>query len=509
MDNQEYAEYPEDNYHLPMPSESMASRLYQYALSSTRANPNQQRQIRRTDENITRYRLPSDQRSPLSSSAMAQILRRNRIPVASRTSRQIASMHPSFRTKTVCHIGCGFCQQNICKRGMKAILLADTRTNGTLESGGWSDIRPRTLEHVSFKTKGYSVDNHFPNERRYICALPVIKEQSARILLYNNYLFYCSDSLIYGKSLVENRRVTLTGHSANVVQIKDNGRGVLVSLDNINNLLIWEISGLRDCLPIATCSSTLGFSGKVISFDILNTTFAVLFNNGTIAIWDVFSGAMTSMFSLIQPYVELLKIPSSIVLGEQYLVIGLNNGDNLLFEKHKSVSTSTLKHTYILTRTIKDSEVSDHAQTHSPYTLIVKSNFMLTNGAFPDEITFWNINPPLPVKQCGNLYTGGSLTMAKEFEIPCLVKDISRNYSISELKSMERYSIAVPQLGDIQVAKMDFDDSMIIAYSAPNDNGGGRRRLLVWDFRVGRKCNRHFEYVLLGSVGVWLAFDHV
>ncbi|KAI8834671.1 FAM72 protein-domain-containing protein [Chytridium lagenaria] len=37
------------------------------------------------------------------------------------------SVHPSFRTKTVCRLQCKFCIQPICKRGMKAILLADTR----------------------------------------------------------------------------------------------------------------------------------------------------------------------------------------------------------------------------------------------------------------------------------------------------------------------------------------------------------------------------------------------
>ncbi|KAI8896790.1 FAM72 protein-domain-containing protein [Globomyces pollinis-pini] len=39
----------------------------------------------------------------------------------------VASVHPSFRSKTVCSLGCQYCHIDICKRGMKAILLADTR----------------------------------------------------------------------------------------------------------------------------------------------------------------------------------------------------------------------------------------------------------------------------------------------------------------------------------------------------------------------------------------------
>ena len=42
---------------------------------------------------------------------------------------EIATTHPSFRTKVVCELHCQFCKQNICARGMKAILLADTTVN--------------------------------------------------------------------------------------------------------------------------------------------------------------------------------------------------------------------------------------------------------------------------------------------------------------------------------------------------------------------------------------------
>lgn len=52
-----------------------------------------------------------------------------------------ASVHPSFRSKAVCALGCKYCGiypfynqsgQNICLRGMKAILLSDTRVRHPL-----------------------------------------------------------------------------------------------------------------------------------------------------------------------------------------------------------------------------------------------------------------------------------------------------------------------------------------------------------------------------------------
>ncbi|KAH6581039.1 hypothetical protein BASA60_002628 [Batrachochytrium salamandrivorans] len=37
------------------------------------------------------------------------------------------SIHPQFRSKTVCMLNCRHCSTVICNRGMKAILLGDTR----------------------------------------------------------------------------------------------------------------------------------------------------------------------------------------------------------------------------------------------------------------------------------------------------------------------------------------------------------------------------------------------
>ena len=43
------------------------------------------------------------------------------------TPRRNANLHPNFRAKSVCDLSCKYCCLKICKRGMKAILLADTR----------------------------------------------------------------------------------------------------------------------------------------------------------------------------------------------------------------------------------------------------------------------------------------------------------------------------------------------------------------------------------------------
>lgn len=52
---------------------------------------------------------------------------RNTNGSGARRPQQAASIHPNFRRKSVCRIACKYCEKSITERGMKAILLADTR----------------------------------------------------------------------------------------------------------------------------------------------------------------------------------------------------------------------------------------------------------------------------------------------------------------------------------------------------------------------------------------------
>ncbi|KAJ3292100.1 Protein fam72b [Rhizoclosmatium sp. JEL0117] len=48
-------------------------------------------------------------------------------PRLQRTQQSSASVHPQFRSKAVCELFCRHCEEVVCTRGMKAILLGDTR----------------------------------------------------------------------------------------------------------------------------------------------------------------------------------------------------------------------------------------------------------------------------------------------------------------------------------------------------------------------------------------------
>ncbi|ORX89805.1 hypothetical protein K493DRAFT_288849 [Basidiobolus meristosporus CBS 931.73] len=67
------------------------------------------------------------------------------------TSLTRQDLLPHFRRKTVCILSCNACRTTVCQRGMKAILLADTRVE--LYS---TDSTPFGVEHVGLE---YSTNN--------------------------------------------------------------------------------------------------------------------------------------------------------------------------------------------------------------------------------------------------------------------------------------------------------------------------------------------------------------
>lgn len=62
------------------------------------------------------------------------------------------SVHPQFRTKTVCELFCTHCDMMLCRRGMSAILLGDTSVN--LYS---TDVKPDNLEYVGLACEFYQL----------------------------------------------------------------------------------------------------------------------------------------------------------------------------------------------------------------------------------------------------------------------------------------------------------------------------------------------------------------
>lgn len=137
------------------PTRNVASRLLDFAMSSSFGNnilrnaaaansvaprtpaavtsTDIPRQLQRQMSQVTRVTRQNSQRSPFQANPQISTYTESLITAARqpqfRTTRGFpsASIHPSFRSKAVCCLECKYCDQKICDRGMKAILLADTR----------------------------------------------------------------------------------------------------------------------------------------------------------------------------------------------------------------------------------------------------------------------------------------------------------------------------------------------------------------------------------------------
>ena len=96
----------------------------------------------RLSEYANMLSIPSFNSGTLSGAAAARLIQ-NHNPAANILSAG-ASVHPSFRSKSVCALECRHCGQGICGRGMKAILLSDTRV--FLEEA-YLYLVGRTLQH--------------------------------------------------------------------------------------------------------------------------------------------------------------------------------------------------------------------------------------------------------------------------------------------------------------------------------------------------------------------------
>ncbi|CAI2170491.1 7934_t:CDS:2 [Funneliformis geosporum] len=65
--------------------------------------------------------------------------------IQSQDDDDLQSMHHHFRSKTVCKLNCAHCNNSVCVRGMKAMLLADTRIE--LYS---TDVPPLSVQLVGY-----------------------------------------------------------------------------------------------------------------------------------------------------------------------------------------------------------------------------------------------------------------------------------------------------------------------------------------------------------------------
>lgn len=162
----------------------------------------------------------------------------------------------------------------------------------------------------------------------------------------------------------------------------------------------------------------------------------------------------------------------------------------------------------------------------APLGFIIGTHFLITNGAFPDELSLWRLNRPhakcptssatTPIKFIDSEILLGHFSSFKDLnEIPDqltrLVESgtqISSSHSLSETKSLKRHHLSVPPFRDVKTAVIDPDCSMLFACSSqPTDEF--EECIHIWDFRVSRSRTRIIEKFMVDTTAVWLCYEEV
>ncbi|KAJ3092553.1 hypothetical protein HK102_005833 [Quaeritorhiza haematococci] len=185
--------------------------------------------------------------------------------------------------------------------------------------------------------------------------------------------------------------------------------------------------------------------GFIVSMNIHKRKIITGGKNGRIVVWNADDGSI--IFSLTIPEFHIPELSRhgphgtfNVAIWDDLVSYGLYDGT---FCVH-SITNGNLLYTF------KDREIDNHGFTYAPTTLSMDSHFVLTNGAFPDELSVWS------------------------------VQDGKRRYPLSESYALQKHDFFIPPFRDLKCAEISNDGSMFVGSVQFGDN----MCLFVWDFRV-------------------------
>ena len=286
-------------------------------------------------------------------------------------------------------------------------------------------------------------------------------------------------------------------------------------------------------------------------FDIRNGFIAT----GTldkIAIWNLNGGDLVGFFQLPRSWNEPMATPRiRVVIKYPFVGLGIGTGHFHIFKDNGN--------DFKLLASLKDEDVTTHGFTYAPLTFILGNHFVLTNGAFPDELTCWKLdqesmgpflnayredqgalnsvrenpenakqkkqihanetrdqvngkttskteNPKEKQLNLYNLKSWDDLDVLDKEDMPLDPRVLPESYALSEVKAFERQYLVVPPFRDVQRADLVQDDTMLVTCTfQPTDEFD--QSLLVWDFRVDRPKDRFIEKVAVNGKIVWVCYE--
>ena len=367
----------------------------------------------------------------------------------------------------------------------------------------YQQVRPTLSTHITLKPlpahKPDSSDDLVFGKKRYISAITSDPIVTDHFCLYLNVLYFVEKSSgfqkIYAKSLLQ-RSAPLTHAFTQrrpIRLLKSNGKGLLVSLSSDNIISVWSLD------PIVK-KTDIVMEGHIVCLDVAFDNLAILFNDGSISVWNLDSGQLLSVFSIPSPHYASFQdsLRKNISISSEFVGIGLSKtGQYLIFAKDRFGLYHFQKCIPAEMHSPQDSFSA------SPTTFKISNSFVLTNSNQPDEVSVYRIQPDKN-QHAINLFK--SSTIAAPSKHINRLFEIEKCFDMSEAITLSIYGFHKTEAsGDMPVACFDDDGGMLLGFVESDQDE--KSRLLVWDFRVERIGNRYFEKVKLGESPIWLCYD--
>lgn len=378
----------------------------------------------------------------------------------------------------------------------------------TIPKGKLNDIILRWPKNISLNTSGYSVSK-VKVPTRFIALLPINLNHSEMITLDNDWVWYVKfgSNLINGFGQRSNKRVQLPTHAAAIIQIKCSNR-ILVSLDNNGMILFWDTAKITKIEETEIATRHTPFrkidfeSKKIKCFNVGQNMIFILDTNGNIIVWDIYSGEMKAYCPLSSRHAEMVKKAAvcRIKLRKNIIGIGISNGRFIIYEFIKGSRQSKFPYVINFVQCFADSELNNHSYMRAPHAFELLPNGVLTHGEFSDELLFWKFSKSqLPNSLNLNRLKDSKIQIDDLDQVECLKPLLT----LSEADIISKYGYQ-STIGDIYSAIMDNDETMIMGISGMEITD---TRLFIWDFRVERLVDRHFERVFIEDIPAWICYE--
>jgi WD40 repeat protein len=138
--------------------------------------------------------------------------------------------------------------------------------------------------------------------------------------------------------------------------------------------------------------------GFIISMNVHKRRIMTGGKNGKVIVWNADTCTAELSISVPEHYIPGLNHHGTlnVALGSNYIAYGLYDGTFCVHD----LATQRLLHE------LREPNIDQHGLWYAPMTLSMDSHYLLTNGAFPDELSVWSLKEGVRLYPLSESYAG-------------------------------------------------------------------------------------------------------